>query len=272
MRKHSWVAQLGILVVHNDPVVETELWTMAPPGVTVHAARFESPTGTGAEYTGQSWRAMIDSPDVARGLKQLGRMGLSAICLCFGSASFFGGLRFDEGFASAATELADGTPVYTAGQAIRAALTAAGIRRPLVVVPPWFTLPTFDATRSYLREAGFDVAALLQFQLGSQWQHVRRHQLFDRGGRWEVDPDDVCRQVSAGFPGDADGVLIPGSGFRSWEAIERLERQLAVPVVTSNQACLWRLLDLARIDSAVQGGGRLLAGVPAESSASACSS
>jgi maleate cis-trans isomerase len=257
MTSRIWQARLGILVIHNDPVVEAELWAMAPPGVTIHAARFESPTSTGAEYTGESWRAMVESPDVRRGLVQLGQLEPTAICLCFGSASFFGGPAFDLGFTSAATELAGGVPVYTAATAIRAALTATGVRRPLVVMPPWFTEPTFAATTSYLTAAGFDVAGLMRFELGSTWDDVRSHQLFDRGGRWAVHPDDVCRQVTAHFPDHADGVLIPGSGFRSWESIRALERQLDVPVVTSNQACLWHLLGLADLAPEVPDGGRL---------------
>ncbi|MGK5449345.1 maleate cis-trans isomerase family protein [Streptomyces radiopugnans] len=263
MRRHSWVAQLGVLVIHNDPVVEAELWAMAPDGVTVHAARFESPTSGGAEYTGTPWKEMVESPDVRRGLGQLGRMDLSAICLCFGSASFFGGPEFDEGFTAAARELAGGTEVYTAGQAIVGALAATGVERPLVVVPPWFTAPTFAAARGYLEAAGRGAADLLQYQLDEEWREVRRHQLFDRGGRWEVRPDEVCRQVAGRFPEDADGVLIPGSGFRSFEAVEPLEDELGVPVVTSNQACLWKLLDLTGLDAAVPGGGRLLGRRPA---------
>ncbi|MFD1147690.1 maleate cis-trans isomerase family protein [Saccharothrix hoggarensis] len=263
MRAARWVAQLGVLVVHNDPVVEAELWAMAPPGVTVHAARFESPTSTGAEYTSESWEQMIRKPDVRRGLAQLGQMDLSAICLCFGSASFFGGLEFDEGFAKAAVELTGGTHVYTAGEAIRAGLTAMGVRRPLVLMPPWFTAPTFAATESYLTAGGFDIAGMVPYRLPDRWQGVEKHRLFDRGGRWDVDPDEVCRQVAAGFAAAegaaADGVLLPGSGFRSWEAVDRLEHELGVPVVTSNQACLWRLLDLTGVHATVSGGGGLLA-------------
>lgn len=259
MRLHSWVAQLGVLVIHNDPVVEAELWGMAPPGVTVHAARFESPTVHGAEYLGSTWQEVIEAPDVRRGLVQLGTMDLTAICYCFGSASFFGGVSFDDGFATAATALADGTPVFTAGQAIRGALAATGVRRPLVVLPPWFTQPTREAARDYLAAAGHPPADLLTYRLGEEWRDTRTHQLFDRGGRWEVDPEEVCHQVADRFPADADGVLIPGSGFRSYEAVARLEEKLGVPVVTSNQACLWRLLDVAGVTAPVAGGGRLLA-------------
>ncbi|MBW4721905.1 maleate cis-trans isomerase family protein [Saccharothrix obliqua] len=253
----NWLAQLGALVIHNDPVAESELWAMAPPGVTLHSARFESPTSTGAEYTGSSWRMFVDSADVTRGLRQLGQMELSAICLCFGSCSFFGGAEFDEGFTAAAREKAGGTPVFTAAQAILGALAAAGIRRPLVVMPPWFTRPTFDAAERYLAAAGFPAAGVLRFELGGRWRDVPHHRLFDLGAHREIRVEDVCEQVGAAFPADADGVLVPGSGFRSWEAIEPLERALGVPVVTANQAVLWRLLDRTGVEVAVPGGGRL---------------
>jgi maleate cis-trans isomerase len=258
VRAAAWVAQLGVLVVHNDPVVEAELWGRAPAGVTVHAARFESPTSTGAEYTAETWQRLIAQPDIRRGLVQLGQMDLTAVCLCFASASFFGGLEFDTGFAAAATELTGGTPVYTAGQAIRAGLAELAVRRPLVLVPPWFTAPTFAATQRYLAAGGFEVAGLLHYRLDTGWEGVEQHRIFDRGGRWAVDPEEVCRQVAARFPADADGVLIPGSGFRSWDAVARLEETLGVPVVTSNQACLRRLLAVAGLDRPVPGGGRLV--------------
>jgi maleate cis-trans isomerase len=180
----SWAARLGILVIHNDPVVETELWAMAPPGVTVHTARFESPTSGGAEYTGTRWEDLVDAPDVARGLRQLGRPGVSAICFRFGSASFFGGAEFDDRFAAAATGRAGGTPARTA--------------------------------------------------------------------------EEACRQVRTAFPAGADGVLIPGSGFRSREAIGPVERELGVPVVTSDHAVLWDLLRLAGVPAAVPHAGRLI--------------
>ncbi|MDG4757168.1 hypothetical protein [Micromonospora sp. WMMD710] len=245
-------------MVHNDPVVEVELWNRVPPGVSVHAARFESPTATGAEYTFETWQRLIGQPDVRRGLIQLGQMDLTAICLCFASASFFGGLGFDVGFDTAAAELSGGTPVFTAGEAIRAGLTEVGIRRPLVVAPPWFTAPTFAATERYLAAEGLEVAGLVSYQLDTGWDTFDRHQIFDRGGRWVVDPVEVCRQVSAQFPPDADGVLIPGSGFRSWDAVAPLEETLGVPVVTSNQACLRRLLAIAGIEEGIPGGGRLV--------------
>ncbi|HEY8373457.1 MAG TPA: hypothetical protein VIL00_11995 [Pseudonocardiaceae bacterium] len=253
----EWLGRLGILVIHNDPVPEAEIWAMAPRGVTVHTARFDSPTRTGAEYTGSHWRAMLDEPDVAHGLDQLGQIGLDAVCLCFASSSFFGGREFDEKFTAEARGLAHDTPVFTAGQAISAALRASGVSRPLVMLPPWFTEPTFRATTRYLSEVGFQIAALRQFDLGTEWSEVPRHRIFDRGGRWTVRVEEVYRQARELFPAGADGVLIPGSGFRSAEAIEPLEEDLGVPVITCNQACLWYFLRTTGLSDPVSGFGQL---------------
>ena len=35
----GWRARIGVLTPHFDPVPESEFWTMAPEGVSVHAAR-----------------------------------------------------------------------------------------------------------------------------------------------------------------------------------------------------------------------------------------
>jgi hypothetical protein len=33
------LARIGVLTPHFDPVPESELWAMAPPGVSIHASR-----------------------------------------------------------------------------------------------------------------------------------------------------------------------------------------------------------------------------------------
>lgn len=231
--------RIGILVIHNDPVPEIEMNGVAPAGVSVHAARFECPRPHDGEYVGSAAQAFVEAPDVSRGLDHLGRLGADSVGLCFGSSSFFGGLAFDEEFVERARVHAHGVPVFTAAMAITAALSSAEVRRPLVVMPPWFTPPTFDATEKYLAEAGVECGGMMQFELGAEWTDVKRYNSFDEGARWVVRGEEVCRQVSAGFPPGVDGVLIPGSGFRAQEAVVPLEKELDVPVITSNQACLW---------------------------------
>ena len=54
-------------------------------------------------------------------------------------------------------------------------------------------------------------------------------------------------------------VLIGGTGFRCVGIVEALERDLGRPVVSANQASLWRTLRLSGVAAKVEGYGRLLA-------------
>ncbi|AZP19022.1 hypothetical protein EJC51_24910 [Streptomyces aquilus] len=246
-------ARLGILVIHNDPVPETEIWRMAPDSASVHTARFECPRPADTEYVGSPAAALANAPDVIRGLDQLGRLGAHSIALCFGSSSFFGGPAFDTEFIEAAGAHAHGVRVYTAATAITAALQTTGVRHPLLVMPPWFTEPTFRATEEYLGKLGIDETSLVQFQLGPEWDGIPRYNAFDEGAHWTIDPAEVHQQVAKAFhTPDAprpDSVLIPGSGFPSLGAVAPLEQELGVPVITSNQAVLWYGLQLTAPDS-----------------------
>ena len=253
----GWRARIGILVIHKDAVPEAEIWAMAPPGVTVHSARFDSPRKPGSDFQGDHAAALAESPDIARGLEQLGQLRLDVICLCFGSSSFLAGPGFDELFCERASKQAGGTPVTTAPLAMLDAMRAAGITRPHLVSPPWFTATSYAAAERYFTATGFPFAGQVRFDLGPGWRDRETFAIYDLGGQWEVRPEEVYRQARASFPAHADGILIPGSGFRTLEAIEPLERDLRVPVVTSNQACLWQCLRMAGIRDTTLGGGRL---------------
>ncbi|OLF19217.1 hypothetical protein BU204_02370 [Actinophytocola xanthii] len=253
----GWRARIGILVIHKDAVPEAEIWAMAPPGVTVHAARFDSPRRPGSDFEGDHAAALAESPDIARGLEQLGQLRLDVICLCFGSSSFLAGPGFDELFCEQASKRAGGTPVTTAPLAMLDAMRAVGIARPHLVSPPWFTRTSYAAAERYFTATGFPFAGQKRFDLGPGWRDRETFEIYDLGGQWEVRPEEVYRQARDSFPAEADGILIPGSGFRTLEAIEPLERDLGVPVVTSNQACLWQCLRMAGIRDTALGVGRL---------------
>jgi maleate isomerase len=251
----GWRARVGILVIHADPVPEAEIWAMAPPGVTVYAARFVSPRKRGSDFQGDHAAALADSPDIARGLAHLGQLRLDVICLCFGSSSFLAGAGFDERFAAEASNRAGGTPVTTAPLAMLDAMAALGVRRPYLVTPPWFTATSYAAAERYFADVGVTFAGQTRFDLGVGWRDRETYEIWDLGGQWEVRPEEVYRQVRASTPAHADGILLPGSGFRTLEAVEPLERDLGLPVVTSNQACLWQCLRMAGVlDTGIAAG------------------
>jgi maleate cis-trans isomerase len=57
----------------------------------------------------------------------------------------------------------------------------------------------------------------------------------------------LAKEVARNAP-DADGILISCGNLRSFEAIEPLEKDTGLPVVTSNQAGLWQALRMAGIN------------------------
>jgi len=256
----GWRARFGILVIDKDPVAETEFWSLAPPGVGVNAARFESPRRPGTDFYGEDpGRRVAETPGISTGLAIFGQMQLDAICLCFVTSSFLGGITFDERFGELGKATANGTPVTTGAQAITAAAAHLGIQRPFVVVPPWFKDEIIDAAAAYFTEADLPPSGIRRFDLGTGWATMAPWQTWDAGAQWSVRPEDLYRQIRRGVPAGSDSVIVAGSGFRAIEVIEPIEADLGIPVLTSNQAGLWQCLRLANVHAPVAGGGRLLA-------------
>ena len=76
----------------------------------------------------------------------------------------------------------------------------------------------------------------------------------------KVMPDETyrfARAVATDTVG-ADGILISCGNLRTFEAIEPLEADTGLPVVTSNQAGLWQALRLAGVQERLPNLGKLL--------------
>jgi maleate isomerase len=73
-----------------------------------------------------------------------------------------------------------------------------------------------------------------------------------------VEPEQWVRETLALRDPAADAYFISCTTIRSTDVIERIERELGKPVVTSNQGMLWSALRDAGIDEPIAGYGRLL--------------
>ena len=61
---------------------------------------------------------------------------------------------------------------------------------------------------------------------------------------------------------EIEAVVVPGGNFPTMKFINGWEAQLGKPVITTNQAGLWALLDVMQIRTPLPGLGRLLAQMP----------
>lgn len=256
MARDNWgeVARLGMFIVGVEAVPEAEWWAMAPDGVSVHAARVSAPT---------PWVKMVDgravpAEDIERGTAQLAGLAPAAVVTGHSSSSIFGGEGWDEAVIRALSErFGEETAVTTNGLDCRRALAAMGVERPFLVFPPWFADRALAAGGDYFARHGFGDGGSFRNVPEARWAEVAPSELYPRKMHVAQRADLLRDQIVEHIPDRADGVLMVGTGLRAVGIIAELEDRLGLPVVSANQASLWRCLALAGVASRVEGYGRL---------------
>lgn len=251
-------ARLGVFIVGAEPVPEAEWWAMAPPGVSVHAARITSKTPWA---TWNADRSGVDlCEDLMRGARQFAALAADVVVVGHSSSSVLGGAGWDDAVVRRLEEvIGSETRVTTNGQDCAKALAAVGGKRPFVIIPPWFGEDFIETARDYLIAQGLSPAAMFRHITEEKWRDAPPGDLYRRFMHLEQRTDLLRDQVIAGCPDEADSVLMIGTGLRCVGVIDEVEAALGRPVVTANQASLWRCLRLAETKSTVVGYGRLYA-------------
>ena len=98
----------------------------------------------------------------------------------------------------------------------------------------------------YMARAGFEIVNIKGLGLEKDSDMIR------------VRPDVISDFAKSVDAKEADAVFISCGALRSIDIIDRLERELAKPVICSNQAMMWDMLRLAGIDDRIDGYGSLL--------------
>ena len=98
----------------------------------------------------------------------------------------------------------------------------------------------------------------MRYAPGGKWRDIPPADLYARGMGFAQRIKPLYQQIIDNCPAEADAVFIAGTGFRCVGIIEALEGALGRPVVTANQASLWRCLRLSGVYDAVESYGRLL--------------
>lgn len=249
-------ARFGLFIVGAEVVPEAEWSAMAPQGVSIHAARVAAPAPWAPWRVDRSGVDLSD--DLARGAAWFSAARLSAVVIAHSTSSVVGGEGWDDAACARLAEaLLPGTHVTTNGRDCTLALRASDVRRPFVVLPPWFGDPALDAARSYFEREGLAPAALFRHVPEPRWANTPPSALYAEGMHVAQRLDLLHDQVLAECPADADGVLLVGTGLRCVGAVATLESALDRPVITANQASLWRCLALTGVGAPVEGYGAL---------------
>ena len=146
----------------------------------------------------------------------------------------------------------------TNGLDTQAALSASGVKRPFLVLPPWFNDELIAAGVRYYADHGLEPAGHLRYDPGRKWRDLPPGDLTRDGMHLEQELEPLFAQIKQACPREADGVLIAGTGFRCVGILDALEQDLKRPAISANQASLWHAMRSASIQAQVSGYGSLL--------------
>jgi maleate isomerase len=229
----------GMLVPSTNTTNEIEYCRLAPE-LQVHTGRLGK--GSGSAFSSSK------DEDVAYQAKLLGDARVEVIVLVQTSASLFAD-DYDAVTVKRMTE-ASGVPSLTSAQAVGRALKALKVSR-IAMATPYSDEVIGRARRYYETKYGLSTVA---------WESLGATNAYAIGKMDASLVEAAFRRIDR--PG-IDALVVPGGNFPTMDRIADWERQFGKPVITTNQAALWGVMQAMKVDTPLPGKGRLLEQLPA---------
>ncbi len=218
--------RIGLVIPSLNVVVEDDFRRELPANVGLHISRVR----LGKSQGRVTQAALLEAGREAVALSTLlSDAGMDAIALNCTGASLSDG---PEGARRLRDQIAEATrtPATTTILSVVRTLHASGLRRIVHVCP--FT-PEFGADEAaFLRTEGFDLVA------------SRGLNFTDARLAAKLSPQEICDIAARLDHPESEGMFLACANVRAMEATAELQQRLGKPVVTSNQAVLWDLLDM----------------------------
>jgi maleate isomerase len=229
-----WRAKLGLIVPSWNTVMEYEFQRIVPPGFSVHVSRIPHTQDT--EHKLQHMLSLL-----LDGASLLAHAKVDAICFGCTGSGFVQEDAYRDAEAAAEVSSALGVPTITTSDSVALALRHLNVSRVAVASPyePWLNAHL----KRYLEARGFSITGIAGF--GTQ-EHAR------------CSPEDTLSLALGVVGPESQAIFISCTNFRTLEIIQPLEDATGLPVVTSTQASVWRLMAILGMTEGIAGAGRLL--------------
>jgi len=232
----------GVLVPSTNTTVEIEYGRLLPPSLQVHVARIPL-LSSGVEMTQRGGDIDVDYQS-----HLLGSAKVEVVALAQTAASLAAD-DFDDRIIKRMSEAA-GVPAITSARAIGLAVQALGARRTALVTP--FPIPVLERLANhYSGIYGLEVVASESFSGSDSVAYPALGQELARDAILRTDQSQI------------EVFIVPGGNFPTLPFISDWERTVAKPIITTNQATLWAMIQIMGVDEKLPNFGRLLEEMPA---------
>jgi maleate cis-trans isomerase len=238
---YGWRARLGILVPSGNIAMEPEFSLITPEGVSCHYHRYVFKGGASSEEAVKTLkRAEVFIADAA---EVISHVRPSVVAMTGTGTTFISGYGHDQILIKKMKERNGNVPTTTTSTSVIDAFNKLGIRKVSIAMP--YLEDVARAAMKIVEDNGIKV-------VDAKW--------LNKTGRAILElPKEVlyhlAREVDK--PG-SEAIFISCTNLHTFEIIDKLERDLQKPVITSNQATIWNMLRLAKINDRIEGYGQLL--------------
>jgi maleate isomerase len=211
-------ARVGLIVPSSNTVAEVDFYRHLPTRATLHTARMYLD-----EVTPEDEATMLDE-HLPGALRDLATVRPDLVVFACTSAGTLGGNAAEEELVARIGDRT-GARAISVAAAVRKAIAARGAHRVGVLTP--YVAALNDKIRASLEEDGLEVVA------------VHGMGIVANAEIGAVEPEWIVEFAFEKFRGaDLELLFASCTNFRALEARESIERELEVPVVTSNHAAL----------------------------------
>ncbi|ADE56640.1 MULTISPECIES: maleate cis-trans isomerase family protein [Aminobacterium] len=236
----GWRARLGLLVPCINTVLEPEFRHILPIGIDFFTTRML--------MKGSSKLEKLSSMESSLDLCLESLIDITDIFLyACTSGSFIKGLTWDNELQHR-IYMKTKKKAVTAMQSLVYALHVFSAKNIVVATP--YIPEVNEKQRSFFQECGFNVLK------------IEGMNIIEHGGSGYIESEsiyDFAKQVLTGTSPDV--LVLSCTNFRTLNIIEKLETDLNIPVISSNQALLWNALRSLNITEMILGHGSLLKGI-----------
>ncbi len=230
----------GVLIPSTNTTVEIEC-RLLPASYQAHIGRLMT------SAPGRTFQPSRDE-DIDYQARLLGTAKVELVILAQTSASLFAD-DYDE-ITTRRMSAGAGVPAITSAQAIGRAVRALGARR-MAIVSPYSDEVNARASRYFATKHGLETAVLEGFGATDSY------------AIGQLGPENARDAFARIDRPEIEVFVVPGGNFPTMNSIAGWEREFGKPVVTTNQASFWAMLQMLKTGDRIQGFGRLLAEAPA---------